>query len=136
LKRCELWSEWSHQQAELAFQGNNRAARYLASDQWIMVYALTREAIGLIDESGTHKSGSHTVGADRQYNGNRGKIENCIVGVHLAYSSPGFQCLLDSRMYLPKSWAEDDVRLKKTTSLMSSSFKPNNRSRWLRSSTL
>jgi SRSO17 transposase len=95
-----------------------------------------REAIGLIDESGTHKSGSHTVGADRQYNGNRGKIENCIVGVHLAYSSPGFQCLLDSRMYLPKSWAEDDVRLKKTTSLMSSSFKPNNRSRWLRSSTL
>ena len=93
------------------------------------------EAIGLIDESGTHKSGSHTVGAARQYNGNRGKVENCTVGVHLAYSAPRFQCLLDSRMYLPKSWADDDARRKKTTSLTISSFKPSNRSRWLKSNT-
>jgi SRSO17 transposase len=87
-----------------------------------------RDAIGLIDESGTHKSGNHTVGAARQYNGNRGKIENCTVGVHLGYSAPGFQSLLDSRMYLPKSWAEDDARLKKTTYLMRLSFKQNHRS--------
>tara|TARA_R110002072_G_scaffold302799_1_gene488857 strand:- start:916 stop:1392 length:477 start_codon:yes stop_codon:yes gene_type:complete len=33
------------------------------------------EAIGVIDETGTTKSGSHTVGVKRQYNGNRGKIE-------------------------------------------------------------
>lgn len=71
------------------------------------------QAIGLIDESGTHKSGRSTVGVTRQYNGNRGKIENCIVGVHLAYSAPGFQCLLDSRMYLPEDWASDPERQKK-----------------------
>jgi len=94
------------------------------------------EAIGLIDESGTHKSGKHTVGAARQYNGNRGKIENCTVGVHLAYSAPGFQSLLDSRMYLPKSWADDAARRKKTTYPRKSSFKPNPRSRSTRSSTL
>ena len=91
------------------------------------------EAIGLVDESGSHKSGTHTVGASRQYNGNRGKVENCTVGVHLAYSVPGFHCLLDSRMYLPDSWVQDQERLKKTTYLRTSSSKPNNRLRWIRS---
>lgn len=93
------------------------------------------EAIGLVDESGTHKSGNDTVGAARQYNGNRGKIENCTVGVHLAYSAPGFQSLLDSRMYLPKSWAEDHARRKKTMYPMRLCFKPNPRSPSIRSST-
>ena len=91
------------------------------------------EAIGLVDESGTHKSGSHTVGVTIQYNGNRGKVENCTVGVHLAYSIPGFHCLLDSRMYLPKSRAEDPARRKKTTFPTRSSFKPNNKLLWIRS---
>jgi SRSO17 transposase len=91
-------------------------------------------AIGLIDESGTHKSGDHTVGVARQYNGNRGKIENCTTGVHLGYSAPGFQCLLDSRMYLPESWADDPERLKKTTCPRKSSFKPSSRSLWHKSS--
>ena len=86
------------------------------------------EAIGLIDESGTCKSGNHTVGAARQYNGNRGKIENCTVGVHLAYSAPGFQCLLDSRIYLPKSWIEDNTRRKKAAFPTRLSFKPSLRS--------
>jgi SRSO17 transposase len=30
------------------------------------------DAIGVVDESGTAKSGRHTVGGKRQYNGNRG----------------------------------------------------------------
>lgn len=84
-----------------------------------------RDAIGLIDESGRHKSGSCTVGVARQYNGNRGKIENCVVGVHISYAAPGFECLLDSRMYLPQDWASDPVRRKKTTYPTTSSFKPN-----------
>lgn len=73
------------------------------------------EAIGLIDESGIGKSGRHTAGVARQYNGNRGKIENCVVGVHLGYSVPGFQTLLDSRLYLPKDWLDDPARRKKTS---------------------
>lgn len=68
------------------------------------------EAIGIIDESGIAKSGTHTVGADRQYNGNRGKVENCTVGVHLSYHSPGFRCLLDSRMYLTEDYINDPKR--------------------------
>ena len=70
------------------------------------------EAIGLIDESGMHKSGRNTAGVGRQYNGNRGKIENCIVGVHLGYSAPGFQAILDSQLYLPWEWANDPKRRK------------------------
>jgi len=73
------------------------------------------EAIGCIDESGTAKSGDQTVGAARQWLGSRGKVENGVVGVHLSYSAPGFQCLLDSEIYLPAEWADDKKRRKKTT---------------------
>jgi SRSO17 transposase len=74
------------------------------------------EAIGLIDETGVAKSGDQTAGVQRQYNGNRGKIESCVNHVALAYSCPGLDCLLDARLYLPKSWANDPLRRKKTTS--------------------
>ena len=71
------------------------------------------EAIGYVDESGTTKSGTETVGVGRQYNGNRGKVDNCVVGVHISYSAPGFQALLDSTVYLPEDYANDPVRRKK-----------------------
>src|SRR5260370_26932238 len=74
-----------------------------------------KEAIGCLDESGTAKSGSHTVGAARQWLGSRGKVDNGVVGVHLSYGAPGFQCLLDSELYLPQEWADDAVRRKKAT---------------------
>jgi SRSO17 transposase len=80
------------------------------------------EALGIIDESGIAKSGHDTVGVSRQYNGNRGKIDNCTVGVHLAYSAAGFRCLLDSRLYLPEDWANDSDRRKKHTSRTTSCF--------------
>ncbi len=70
-------------------------------------------AIGTIDESGTAKSGHSTAGVARQYNGNRGKVENCTVGVHLGYWAPGFQTIIDSGLYLPEDWANDPERRKK-----------------------
>lgn len=87
------------------------------------------EAIGVIDETGTTKSGRHTAGVKWQYNGNRGKIENCVNSVALSYGSEQFHCLLDARLYLPKEWAHDPVRRKKTTSPTRSSFRPSRRSR-------
>ena len=91
------------------------------------------EAIGCVDESGTTKSGKDTVGVSRQWNGNRGKVDNCVVGVHISYSAPGFQVLLDSTVYLPEHWASDPVRRKKTTCPTKSSSAPSRRSRWIRS---
>lgn len=71
------------------------------------------EAIGVVDESGVAKSGDDTVGVDRQWCGNLGKVDNCVVGVHTVYAAPGFHCLLDSGVYLPKDWANDPVRREK-----------------------
>jgi len=88
------------------------------------------EAVGCLDESGTPKSGSHTVGAARQWLGSCGKVDNGVVGVHLSYSSPGLQCLLDSEVYLPRDWADDPVRRKKTTSPTTSCFVPSRKSPW------
>jgi SRSO17 transposase len=88
------------------------------------------EAIGCLDESGTAKSGGHTVGAARQWLGSRGKVDNGVVGVHLSYCAPGFQCLLDSELYLPQEWADDPARRKKTTSPTRSCSAPSRRSPW------
>ena len=88
------------------------------------------EAIGCVDESGTAKSGQETVGVNRQWNGNRGKVDNCAVAVHLNYSAPGFQVLLDSTVYLPEDWANDPARRKKHTCPTKSSSAPNRKSPW------
>jgi SRSO17 transposase len=88
------------------------------------------EALGCIDESGTAKSGAHTVGTARQWLGSRGKVENGVVGVHLSYCAPGFQCLLDSEVYLPEEWAADPVRRKKVTFPTTWCSAPSPRSLW------
>jgi SRSO17 transposase len=88
------------------------------------------EAIGVVDESGVTKSGHDTVGVGRQWNGNRGKVDNCVVGVHLSYATPDFQCLLGSGLYLPEDWANDPLRRKKTTSPRKCRFARSRRSPW------
>jgi SRSO17 transposase len=93
------------------------------------------DAIGCVDETGTTKSGDQTAGVKRQYNGNRGKIENCVNNVALAYSAAGFDCLLDARLYLPQEWADDSARRKKTTYPKTFSSKRNRKLHWIRSST-
>jgi SRSO17 transposase len=46
----------------------------------------------------------------RQYSGTAGRIENCQVGVFLAYASPRGQALVDRELYLPAQWAADPAR--------------------------
>ena len=68
------------------------------------------KAIGVIDESGNPKKGRHTAAVKRQWCGRTGKIDNCVMGVHLSYVAGDFQCLLDSDLFLPQDWANDPVR--------------------------
>jgi SRSO17 transposase len=68
------------------------------------------KAIGVIDESGNPKKGRHTATVKRQWCGNTGKVDNCVVAVHLGYVAGDFQCLLDSDLFLPEEWANDPVR--------------------------
>ena len=87
-------------------------------------------AIGCVDESGTTQSGRDTVGVGRQDNGNRGKIDNCCVGVHLSDAAPGFQVLLDSRLYLPEAFINDAARRKQLMSPTRSRSAPSRRWPW------
>lgn len=64
----------------------------------------------IIDETGFLKKGTHSVGVARQYSGTAGKIENCQLGVFLAYASPRGHTFLDRRLYLPAHWAADEAR--------------------------
>lgn len=69
--------------------------------------------IGLIDETSVPKKGDKTPGVQRQYCGALGKVDNCIVTVHLAVRYGTFLALLDSDLYLPeKSWDLDRKRCK------------------------
>lgn len=74
----------------------------------------TNKLIGLhIDETGVRKKGKHSIGVERQYCGNIGKIDNSQVAVFAALSQGDFATLIDSKMYLPKSWTSDKQRLDK-----------------------
>src|SRR5579862_4210986 len=64
----------------------------------------------VVDETGFLKKGTHSVGVARQYSGTAGRIENCQVGVFLAYAGRLGQALIDRRLYLPEAWAGDSVR--------------------------
>jgi SRSO17 transposase len=45
------------------------------------------QAILTLDETGFLKKGTRSVGVQRQYSGTAGRIENCQIGVFLAYAS-------------------------------------------------
>ncbi|WP_186500139.1 IS701 family transposase [Micromonospora sagamiensis] len=68
------------------------------------------EAVLVIDETGDLKKGRHTVGVQRQYSGTAGKIENCQLAVHLVYATDTAHAMVDTALYLPKSWCDDPER--------------------------
>ncbi len=67
-------------------------------------------AVLVVDETGFLKKGTKSVGVKRQYSGTAGRIENCQIGVFLAYASQSGHTLLDRELYLPKEWAENADR--------------------------
>jgi SRSO17 transposase len=67
-----------------------------------------RDGVLVVDETGFMKKGEHSVGVSRQYSGTAGRIENCQIGVFLAYASRYGQALIDRRLYLPEAWAKDE----------------------------
>ena len=66
----------------------------------------------VVDETGFLKKGEKSVGVQRQYSGTAGRIENCQIGVFLAYAGARGRTLLDRELYLPQVWAEDWERRK------------------------
>src|SRR3954463_2085680 len=64
----------------------------------------------IVDETGFIKKGARSAGVGRQYTGTTGKIDNCQIGVFLAYATATGRALIDRELYLPKTWIEDRDR--------------------------
>jgi SRSO17 transposase len=81
--------------------------------QYVMDHLEDDGAILVVDETGFLKKGQHSVGVARQYSGTAGRVENCQVGVFLAYVSSHGHTLIDRELYLPREWTDDPERCAK-----------------------
>ena len=71
------------------------------------------EGVLVFDPSAFPKSGRESVGVERQWCGRLGKIDNCQVAVYLGYVSRHEHALVDTRLFLPQPWAQDQARRQK-----------------------
>ncbi len=69
-----------------------------------------QEAIVVIDETSFPKRGKKSAGVKVQYCGTTGQVENCQVGVFLAYVTARGHTLIDRELYLPLDWCDDRER--------------------------
>jgi SRSO17 transposase len=70
------------------------------------------DGVIVFDPSAFAKKGTKSVGVARQWCGRLGKVENCQVGVFMAYVSRKEHALVNTRLYLPKEWAKGKARRK------------------------
>lgn len=94
-------AEWDHRplQQELARQ----VGRELGRADGVIVF----------DPSAFPKKGKQSAGVARQWCGRLGKVDNCQLGVYMAYVSREEHALVDMRLYLPKEWTSDRARCKR-----------------------
>ena len=71
-------------------------------------------SIGVLDASAHTKQGKYTPGVQRQWCGETGKKDNCVIGQHLLYTDNDvknpFNCVVASDLYLPESWDQERDR--------------------------
>ncbi len=78
--------------------------------EYVVTHLGAADAVLVVDETGFLKKGTKSVGVARQYSGTAGRIENCQIGVFLAYASAHGQAFIDRALYLPKAWVRDGER--------------------------
>jgi SRSO17 transposase len=71
------------------------------------------DGILVLDPSAFPKKGTESVGVKRQWCGRLGKVDNCQVGLYLAYAARREHALVDVRLYLPREWSKDKKRRQK-----------------------
>ena len=69
--------------------------------------------LGIVDETGVRKKGSGTPGVQRQWCGEVGKQENCVVTVHLGVARGRYKTLVDADLFLPQDWDHDRPRCRR-----------------------
>ena len=55
--------------------------------RYVVEHLADADGVLVVDETGFLKKGNKSVGVQRQYSGTAGRIENCQIGVFLAYAS-------------------------------------------------
>jgi SRSO17 transposase len=78
--------------------------------EYVFEYLGDDSGVLIVDETGFIKKGTGSAGVQRQYSGTAGRVENCQLGVFLAYASARGRALIDAELYLPKSWLADRER--------------------------
>jgi SRSO17 transposase len=122
LERVERKNGWQLAEA-IGETGPRGVQRLLSAATWdtdgvrddlrnYVVDHLGDEATGVlvVDETGFLKKGKKSCGVARQYSGTAGAIENCQVGVFLAYASNEGTAFIDRALYLPQEWTDDRER--------------------------
>src|SRR5215204_7339768 len=69
------------------------------------------DGVVVIDDTGFPKQGKQSVGVARQYSGTLGKTANCQVATSLHEVCTEGAAVLNWRLYLPESWANEPQRL-------------------------
>src|SRR5690606_13549915 len=87
---------WDHEQMKQIYQARVCAT---ANDPHGMI---------TVDGSDHARKGTQSAGVWRQYCGSKGKVENCQAGVYIGYAGANGYGLLDSRLYLPEAWFDDE----------------------------
>ena len=78
--------------------------------QYVIEHLGEKNGVLIVDETGFLKKGTKSAGVGRQYSGTAGRIENCQIGVFLAYRSSKGHAMIDRELYLPKAWCDDRSR--------------------------
>src|SRR3954467_4641527 len=100
---------WRTQRVLSHVQWDEDAARDIGRD-YVIEHLGSPAGVLVVDETGFLKKGTHSAGVARQYSGTAGRIDNCQIGVFLAYASSKGHALIDRELYLPKEWCEDADR--------------------------
>lgn len=115
-KNCWNLAEHAGHTGPQAMQRLLRTASWDAEAVRDDIRAYVAEYLGpggilIVDETGVGKKGTGSAGVQRQYSGTLGRIDNCQIGVFLAYATPTGRALIDRRLYLPeRSWLADPDR--------------------------
>jgi SRSO17 transposase len=108
LQRFLTYSPWEAQGVQREIQAVFAEELVPSTANWSI------GTVGVLDESGFVKKGTHSVGVEPQYCGRVGKQENCQVGVFLVGVTPAGSALLEHQLYLPQCWAADADRRDET----------------------
>jgi SRSO17 transposase len=105
---------WRTQRVLSHVQWDQDAARDICRD-YVIAHIGHPDGVLVADETGFLKKGTHSAGVAPQYSGTAGRVENCQIGVFLAYASSKGHALIDRALYLPEAWCTDDARRAEAT---------------------